>query len=211
MRRGARIASLALALGLAALACQQGEESATAAAAGAAGGAAAPATGERGNPVVLIQTSKGRFKVELETERAPLSVQNFLAYANDGFFDGTIFHRVIDGFMIQGGGFAPDMTQKPAKAPIKNEASNGLLNKRGTLAMARTSVVDSATAQFFINLADNDFLNHGSRDFGYAVFGRVVEGMDVVDAIAKVQTGRKGGHEAVPSEPVVIQSIKRAP
>jgi peptidyl-prolyl cis-trans isomerase A (cyclophilin A) len=211
MRRGARIASLALAVGLAALACQQGDESATAAAAGAAGAAAAPATGERGNPVVLVQTSKGTFKVELETERAPLTVQNFLAYADDGFFDGTIFHRVIDGFMIQGGGFAPDMTQKPTKAPIKNEASNGLLNKRGTLAMARTSVVDSATAQFFINLADNDFLNHGSRDFGYAVFGRVVEGMDVVDAIAKVTTGRKGGHEAVPSEPVVIQSIKRAP
>jgi peptidyl-prolyl cis-trans isomerase A (cyclophilin A) len=210
MRRGARIASLALAVGLAALACQQGDESATAAAAGAAGAAAAPATGE-GNPVVLIQTSKGTLKVELETERSPLTVQNFLAYADEGFYDGTIFHRVIDGFMIQGGGFAPDMTQKPAKAPIKNEASNGLLNKRGTLAMARTSVVDSATAQFFINLADNDFLNHGSRDFGYAVFGRVVEGMDVVDAIAKVQTGRKGGHEAVPSEPVVIQSIKRAP
>jgi peptidyl-prolyl cis-trans isomerase A (cyclophilin A) len=159
----------------------------------------------------LIQTSKGTFKVELETERAPITVQNFLAYADEGFFDGTIFHRVIDGFMIQGGGFAPDMSQKTTKAPIKNEAGNGLLNKRGTLAMARTSVVDSATAQFFINLADNDFLNHGSRDFGYAVFGRVVEGMDVVDAIAKVTTGRKGGHEAVPAEPVVIQSVKRAP
>ena len=210
MRRGARIASLALAVGLAALACQQGDESATAAAAGAAGAAAAPATGE-GNPVVLIQTSKGTLKVELETERSPLTVQNFLAYADEGFYDGTIFHRVIAGFMIQGGGFGKDMTQKPTKAPVKNEAGNGLLNRRGTLAMARTNVVDSATAQFFINLADNDFLNHGSRDFGYAVFGRVVEGMDVVDAIAKVQTGRKGGHEAVPSEPVVIESIKRAP
>ena len=210
MRRGARIASLALAVGLAALACQQGDESATAAAAGAAGAAAAPATGE-GNSVVLIQTSKGTLKVELETERSPLTVQNFLAYADEGFYDGTIFHRVIDGFMIQGGGFGKDMTQKPTKAPVKNEAGNGLLNRRGTLAMARTNVVDSATAQFFINLADNDFLNHGSRDFGYAVFGRVVEGMDVVDAIAKVTTGRKGGHEAVPSEPVVIQSVKRAP
>jgi len=210
MRRGARIASLTLAVGLAALACQQGDESATAAAAGAAGAAAAPATGE-GNPVVLIQTSKGTLKVELETERSPLTVQNFLAYADEGFYDGTIFHRVIDGFMIQGGGFGKDMTQKPTKAPVKNEAGNGLLNRRGTLAMARTNVVDSATAQFFINLADNDFLNHGSRDFGYAVFGRVVEGMDVVDAIAKVTTGRKGGHEAVPSEPVVIQSVKRAP
>jgi peptidyl-prolyl cis-trans isomerase A (cyclophilin A) len=211
MRQMARIASLALAVGLGALACGQVDESATAAAAGAAGAAAAPATGERGNPVVLIQTSKGTFKVELEAERAPLTVKNFLAYADEGFYDGTIFHRVIDGFMIQGGGFAGDMTQKPTKAPIKNEASSGLLNKRGTLAMARTSVVDSATAQFFVNVADNDFLNHGSRDFGYAVFGRVVEGMDVVDAIAKVATGRKGGNEAVPNEPVVIQSVKRAP
>jgi peptidyl-prolyl cis-trans isomerase A (cyclophilin A) len=183
MRQMARIASLALAVGLGALACGQVDESATAAAAGAAGAAAAPATGERGNPVVLIQTSKGSFKVELEAERAPLTVKNFLAYADEGFYDGTIFHRVIDGFMIQGGGFA----------------------------MARTSVVDSATAQFFVNVADNDFLNHGSRDFGYAVFGRVVEGMDVVDAIAKVATGRRSGNEAVPNEPVVIQSVKRAP
>jgi peptidyl-prolyl cis-trans isomerase A (cyclophilin A) len=113
--------------------------------------------------------------------------------------------------MIQGGGFTAQMQQKPTKAPIKNEADNGLLNRRGTLAMARTGVVDSATAQFFINLTDNDFLNHGGRDFGYAVFGRVVEGMDVVDAIAKTPTGRKGPHEAVPVEAVVIQSIKRAP
>jgi peptidyl-prolyl cis-trans isomerase A (cyclophilin A) len=211
MRRTARIASLALALGLAALACERAGEPTAASAAGAAGASAQPASGGRGNPVLLIQTSKGTLKVELEAERAPVTVKNFLAYADEGFYDGTVFHRVIDGFMIQGGGFTPDMKQKETKAPIKNEADNGLQNRRGTLAMARTSVVDSATAQFFINLADNDFLNHGSRDFGYAVFGRVVEGMDVVDAIAKVATGRKGGHEAVPNEPVVIESIKRAP
>jgi peptidyl-prolyl cis-trans isomerase A (cyclophilin A) len=212
MRRGARIASLALACGLAVLACERGGESTAAPAAGAAVAASEqPATGGRGNPVVLIQTSKGTLKVELDAEHAPISVKNFLAYADAGFYDGTIFHRVIDGFMIQGGGFTPDMTQKPTSAPIKNEAGNGLQNRRGTLAMARTSVVDSATAQFFINLTDNDFLNHGSRDFGYAVFGRVVEGMDVVDAIAKVPTGRKGSYEGVPSEPVVIQSVKRAP
>jgi peptidyl-prolyl cis-trans isomerase A (cyclophilin A) len=160
--------------------------------------------------VVLIQTTKGEMRVELDAQRAPVTVKNFLAYVDEGFYDGTVFHRVIPGFMIQGGGFAPDMTQKPTKAPIKNEADNGLQNQRGTLAMARTNVVDSATAQFFINLTDNDFLNHGSRDFGYAVFGRVVGGMDVVDQIAKVKTTRKGPHEAVPAEDVVIQSIKRA-
>jgi peptidyl-prolyl cis-trans isomerase A (cyclophilin A) len=161
--------------------------------------------------VVVIMTSKGEIRAELDTERAPVTVKNFLAYADDGFYDGTVFHRVIDGFMIQGGGFGPDMSQKTTQAPIKNEASNGLKNDRGTLAMARTNVVDSATAQFFVNLANNDFLNHGSRDFGYAVFGRVVGGMDVVDQIAKVKTGHKGAHEAVPVEPVVIESIKRAP
>jgi peptidyl-prolyl cis-trans isomerase A (cyclophilin A) len=208
MRAASRLASLAIAVGLAALACPQQTPPGAAPASGGAQAAAATATG---GPVVLIQTSKGTIKVELDAERAPITVQNFLAYADDGFYDGTIFHRVIDGFMIQGGGFAPDMSQKQTKPAIKNEASNGLQNRRGTLAMARTSVVDSATAQFFINLADNDFLNHGTRDFGYAVFGRVVDGMDVVDSIGKVPTGRKGGHEAVPNEPVVIQSIKRAP
>jgi peptidyl-prolyl cis-trans isomerase A (cyclophilin A) len=162
-------------------------------------------------PVVVIKTSKGEIRVELEAERAPVTVKNFLSYVDDGFYDGTVFHRVIPGFMIQGGGFDSAMNQKPTKAPIKNEADNGLTNQRGTLAMARTNVVDSATAQFFINLAGNDFLNHGSRDFGYAVFGRVVGGMDVVDQIAKVKTGRKGPHEAVPVEAVVIQSIQRAP
>jgi peptidyl-prolyl cis-trans isomerase A (cyclophilin A) len=138
-------------------------------------------------------------------------VANFLAYVDGGHYNGTVFHRVIPNFMIQGGGMDASMSEKPTKAPIKNEADNGLKNDSWTVAMARTQVQDSATSQFFINLQSNDFLNHGSRDFGYAVFGRVVEGMDVVDAIAKVTTGRKGGHEAVPSEPVVIQSIKRAP
>ena len=145
MRRGARIASLALACGLAVLACERGRESTAAPAAGAAVAASAqPATGGRGNPVVLIQTSKGTLKVELDAEHAPISVKNFLAYADAGFYDGTIFHRVIDGFMIQGGGFTPDMTQKPTNAPIKNEAGNGLQNRRGTLAMARTA---SSTAR----------------------------------------------------------------
>jgi peptidyl-prolyl cis-trans isomerase A (cyclophilin A) len=207
MRAASRIAPLAIAVGLASLACPQQTPPG---AAPASGGAKATAAGSAtGGSVVEIQTSKGTIRVELDAEHAPVTVQNFLAYADEGFYDGTIFHRVIDGFMIQGGGFTSDMAQKPTKPPIKNEASNGVQNRRGTLAMARTSVVDSATAQFFINLADNDFLNHGTRDFGYAVFGRVVNGMDVVDAIAKVPTGRKGGHEAVPNDPVVIQSIKR--
>ena len=207
MRAASRIAPLAIAVGLTSLACPQQTPPG---AAPANGGAKATAAGSAtGGSVVEIQTSKGTIRVELDAEHAPVTVQNFLAYADEGFYDGTIFHRVIDGFMIQGGGFTSDMAQKPTKQPIKNEASNGVQNRRGTLAMARTNVVDSATAQFFINLSDNDFLNHGTRDFGYAVFGRVVNGMDVVDAIAKVPTGRKGGHEAVPNDPVVIQSIKR--
>ena len=164
----------------------------------------------KGKPVVVIKTSKGEIRLELESEKAPVTVKNFLAYVDAGFYDGTIFHRVIDGFMIQGGGFTQDMTQKPTNAPIKNEADNGLKNARGTIAMARTSVVDSATAQFFINLVDNAMLNHGARDFGYAVFGRVTQGLDVVDAIAKVRTGQKGPYGDVPLEPVVIESIKRA-
>jgi peptidyl-prolyl cis-trans isomerase A (cyclophilin A) len=167
--------------------------------------------GAKEGNLVVIKTSKGEIQVELEAERAPLTVRNFLAYADEGFYDGTVFHRVIDGFMIQGGGFGTDMRQKQTHDPIKNEADNGLKNARGTLAMARTSVVDSATAQFFINLVDNDALNHGQRDFGYAVFGRVVGGVDVVDAIAKAPTGRSGGYQDVPVEQVVIESIKRAP
>ncbi len=161
-----------------------------------------------GNPVVIISTSKGDIKVELFKNEAPVTVENFLSYANDGFYDGTIFHRVIPNFMVQGGGFTPDFAQKPTKAPIKNEANNGLKNDRGTLAMARTQVVDSATSQFFVNVVDNDFLNNGARDFGYAVFGKVVDGMDVVDAIAAVPTSNKGMHGDVPTEDVVIESVK---
>ena len=134
-------------------------------------------------------------------------MENFLQYAADGHYDGTIFHRVIKGFMVQGGGFTADMEQKQTRAPIKNEANNGLSNERGTLAMARTMVVDSATSQFFINLKDNDFLDHGTRDFGYAVFGRVAAGMDVVDAIAAVPTGNRGGHQDVPVEAVTITGV----
>ncbi len=161
-----------------------------------------------GNPMVIMTTSLGDIKVELYPDKAPITVENFLSYVNDGFYNGTIFHRVIPGFMIQGGGFTPNMEQKPTKSPIKNEADNGLKNEPGTIAMARTSVVDSATSQFFINQVDNQFLNHGSRDFGYAVFGKVVEGMDVVNKIAQVKTGRVGPFQDVPLEPVVIESVK---
>lgn len=159
--------------------------------------------------MVIFSTSLGDIKIELFEEQAPLSVANFLRYVDEGFFDGTIFHRVIPGFMIQGGGFTGDMEQKATHKPIKNEADNGLKNERGTLAMARTQVVDSATSQFFINLTNNSFLNHGGRDFGYAVFGRVVDGMDVVDQIAKVRTGDNGHHQNVPLEPVVVNSARR--
>lgn len=163
---------------------------------------------EGGNPVVIMSTSKGDIKIELFKDKAPITVENFLSYANDGFYDGTIFHRVIPNFMIQGGGFTPDFNQKPTKQPIKNEATNGLKNERGTLAMARTQVVDSATSQFFINLADNSFLDNGIRDYGYAVFGKVIDGMDVVDAIGAVETGHKGMYGDVPQEDVVIKSVK---
>lgn len=156
------------------------------------------------SPKVRISTSKGDIVVELNQEKAPVSVANFLKYVNENFYDGTIFHRVIKGFMIQGGGMTADMRQKQTNPPIVNEAKNGLKNDRGTIAMARTSDPDSATSQFFINHADNDFLNYGVRDAGYAVFGKVVEGMDVVDAIANVKT-RPGD---VPAETVVINSIR---
>ena len=157
-----------------------------------------------------IETSMGSITVELDDAKAPVTVKNFLDYATSGHYDGTIFHRVIDGFMIQGGGFTKAMDQKPTKAPIKNEASNGLTNKRGTIAMARTMVVDSATSQFFINLVDNDFLNFRAptpQYYGYAVFGKVTDGMDVVDKIAKVKTGFAGPHQNVPEEPVVIKKV----
>ena len=172
---------------------------------------AAPDAAEKGGgkPVVILSTSQGDVKVELDSEKAPITVKNFLGYVDDGFFDGTIFHRVIPGFMIQGGGFDQQMAQKDTRAPIKNEADNGLSNERGTLAMARTSDVNSATAQFFINLKDNDFLNHGSRDFGYAVFGKVVDGMAVVDKIAATPTTSRKGQSDVPTEPIVINSARR--
>ncbi len=157
-----------------------------------------------------IETSMGSITVELDDAKAPITVKNFLDYAKSGHYDGTIFHRVIDGFMIQGGGFTKSMDQKKTNAPIKNEASNGLANKRGTIAMARTMVVDSATSQFFINLVDNDFLNFRAptpQYYGYAVFGKVTDGMDVVDRIAKVKTGFAGPHQNVPEEPVIIKKV----
>lgn len=175
-------------------------------------GAASVAVAQGGNkPMVLVETSLGNIKIELDREKAPVTVDNFLGYVKDGFYDGTVFHRVIPNFMIQGGGFTPDMQQKPTKATIKNEAGNGLKNLNGTIAMARTNVVDSATAQFFINTKDNAFLDHrdeSQQGFGYAVFGKVVEGMDVVKKIEQVATGNKGMHQNVPNEPVVIKSVK---
>ena len=164
-------------------------------------------------PYVELETTMGNIVIELNQEKAPNTVANFLEYVKSGHYDGTIFHRVIDGFMIQGGGFTKTMSQKPTKAPIKNEADNGLSNTRGTLAMARTMVVDSATCQFFINLEDrNTFLNFRNKtpqEWGYCVFGKVIEGMDIVDKIAKVPTGFAGPHQNVPTEPVVILSIRR--
>jgi cyclophilin family peptidyl-prolyl cis-trans isomerase len=165
------------------------------------------------NPVVVMETTEGTIRVELWPDKAPETVKNFLSYVDEGFYDGTIFHRVIDGFMIQGGGFTPEMTQKPAHAPVKNEAAQELKNERGTIAMARTQVVDSATAQFFINVKDNPSLDHRDNSpmgFGYAVFGKVVDGMDVVDKIKKVQTTTTGPHQNVPAKPVVLKSVKRA-
>jgi len=159
--------------------------------------------------MVVVSTNLGDFTVELFNKEAPISVENFLQYVDDGYFDGTIFHRVIPGFMVQGGGFSEDMSQKKVRDAIKNEADNGLKNEKGTLAMARTNVVDSATSQFFINVADNDFLNHGDRDFGYAVFGKIVEGMDVVEKITAVRTADRGMHQNVPVEPVVMLSVTR--
>lgn len=157
--------------------------------------------------MVVLKTSLGDIRIELDEKAAPVTAANFLQYVRDGFYNGTIFHRIIDGFMIQGGGFDRSFTQKPTRAPIKNEAANQLPNKRGTIAMARTQVVDSATAQFFINVADNDFLNFRAptpQHFGYCVFGRVTEGMDVVDKIRQVKTGSRGMHSDVPVEDVVI-------
>jgi peptidyl-prolyl cis-trans isomerase B (cyclophilin B) len=164
--------------------------------------------------MVVLKTSLGDIELELYPDRAPETVKNFLQYVDDRHYDGTIFHRVIDGFMIQGGGFTADLRQKPTRAPIKNEAANGLKNRRGSVAMARTMLVDSATAQFFINVADNAFLDHRAatpQGFGYCVFGQVVSGLDVVDRIKAVATAQVGPHENVPTEAVTILEARRQP
>ncbi|MBT9613883.1 MAG: peptidyl-prolyl cis-trans isomerase [Burkholderiales bacterium] len=161
--------------------------------------------------MVKLKTNHGDISLELDAEKAPITVANFLEYVQNGFFNNTVFHRVIDGFMIQGGGFEPGMNQKPTGAAIKNEADNGLKNDIYTIAMARTSDPNSATAQFFINASNNDFLNYTSptpQGWGYCVFGKVVEGQDVVDKIRKVRTGNKGGHQDVPVDDVVIESAE---
>lgn len=161
--------------------------------------------------MIKLHTNHGVITLELDSEKAPLTVQNFIDYVNSGHYDNTIFHRVIDNFMIQGGGFEPGMIQKKTRAPIQNEGANGLKNDKYTVAMARTSDVHSASAQFFINVADNDFLNYTastSQGFGYCVFGKVVEGQDVVDRIKKVKTGDRGGHQNVPLENVTVQKAE---
>jgi peptidyl-prolyl cis-trans isomerase A (cyclophilin A) len=159
--------------------------------------------------MIRFDTTLGEFTIELFEKDAPVTVANFWKYVDDGFFDGTIFHRIVPGFVIQGGGFTEDMTQKRTHPPIKNEADNGLKNERGSLSMARTNDINSATSQFFVNLKDNDFLDHKRGNFGYAVFGRVTQGMDVIDKIAAVETGRRRGHEDVPLEAVVMTSVRR--
>jgi cyclophilin family peptidyl-prolyl cis-trans isomerase len=174
-------------------------------------GAGAPALAD--NPKVLITTSKGPITAELYADKAPGTVKNFLEYVDAGFFDGTVFHRVIDGFMIQGGGYTESMERKETRDPIQNEADNGLKNERGTLAMARTGDPHSATAQFFINHQDNDFLDHtgkNPRGWGYTVFGKVTDGMDVVDAIATTPTGISAGMKDVPTTPILIERVTRA-
>jgi cyclophilin family peptidyl-prolyl cis-trans isomerase len=163
-------------------------------------------------PSVLMKTSMGDITIRLFEDKAPISVENFLSYVDEGHYDGTVFHRIIPTFMIQGGGFTADMARKSTHKPIKNEATNGLSNRRGTVAMARTGVVDSATCQFFINVVDNTMLDHkntSARGYGYAVFGEVTDGMDVVDKIKAVRTTAKDGMRDVPVEPVVIESVKR--
>ncbi len=159
--------------------------------------------------MVLFSTNLGDIKIELYPDKAPVTVKNFLGYVDAGFYDGTIFHRVVPGFVIQGGGFTEAMKPKDTRAPIKNEADNGLKNLKGTLSMARTSDIHSATSQFFINLTDNAFLDHGTRDFGYAVFGKVIEGMEVVEQMAGATTGGRAGHQDVPLEPLVVESASR--
>lgn len=160
--------------------------------------------------MIYLLTNYGNIAVELFAAEAPVTVDNLLAYVDDGFYDGTIFHRIIPGFVIQGGGLTADLRQKPTRPPIANEANNGLKNERGTLSMARTSDINSATSQFFINMQDNAMLDHGVRDYGYAVFGRIADGMEVVDRIASVATTSRGSHQDVPVEPVVIESASRS-
>jgi len=172
----------------------------------ALGAAAGPA--EARNPVIVIETSMGTIRAELNEAKAPITVKNFIAYAKSGHYNGTVFHRVIPGFMIQGGGMTSDMREKDTRPPIKNEAANGLKNLRGTLAMARTNDVNSATSQFFISVADNGGLDHNVQGYGYAVFGKVLKGMDVVDKIVAVETTSRGGHRNVPVKPIVIKSVK---
>ncbi|MBS3819147.1 peptidyl-prolyl cis-trans isomerase [bacterium] len=174
--------------------------------------AALPLLGQTENPKVLMKTSKGNITIELYPDKAPKTVENFLSYVDDRFYDGTIFHRVIKGFMIQGGGFTADFTKKSTKAPIENEADNGLKNKKGTIAMARTMEINSATSQFFINLVDNPSLNYkddSPRGYGYCVFGKVTDGMDVVEAIGNVETTTKNGQKNVPKETIKIISVRR--
>lgn len=172
---------------------------------------AKPAVAAAAGPEVVIKTSLGDIKVRLNAEKAPISTENFLKYVKKKHYDGTTFHRVIPTFMIQGGGHLPDMKEKDTGTPIKNEATNGLSNMRGTIAMARTNEVDSATAQFFINVVDNQRLDHVNQErYGYAVFGEVVEGMDVVDKIKDVATGNKGEYQNVPTTPVMIKSVRLA-
>jgi peptidyl-prolyl cis-trans isomerase A (cyclophilin A) len=159
--------------------------------------------------MVRFETTQGGFTIELYAEDAPLSVANFLRYVDDGFFDGTIFHRIVPGFVIQGGGLTPDFSQKKTHPPVRNEAANGVRNQRGTLSMARTDDIHSATSQFFVNLADNDFLDHRPGQHGYAVFGHVTDGMDVIDRIAATPTGRRKGFTDAPLEDIVISSARR--
>ena len=161
--------------------------------------------------MIRFETTLGDFTIEFYEKEAPESVANFLRYIEDEFFDSTIFHRIVPGFVIQGGGFTEDMSQKHTKPPVKNEADNGLKNSRGTLSMARTSDINSATSQFFVNLKDNDFLDNSRGNFGYAVFARVSQGMDVIDKIAAVETGRKRGFDDVPVEAVIMKSVRPVP
>jgi peptidyl-prolyl cis-trans isomerase A (cyclophilin A) len=172
---------------------------------------AEPASLERvsiAQPYVTFVTNKGDFILELNPERAPITVANFLEYANSGYYKGTIFHRVIKNFMIQGGGFTTDMVRKETNEEIKNEANNGIFNNRGTVAMARTAKVDSASSQFFVNIKNNHFLNNGYRDFGYAVFGKVVSGMELLDTLSLTETGRKNGMSDVPVDPIIVNDVK---